>query len=520
VNAEPRASGPGARATLALAVLACAVVLGARILGPSDLHANLDQDKTAAFTLDMVENGSWILPVDLMGTPTKKPPLVNWIGAPVVAAGWHTEPAYKAPSVLAGLATVGLIVWAGRRLLARAAGPADAGVAAHAWPLAIAAGAAWLGSPAGVKHIYFLRPDMLFAALLGIAWAAATVALEAEAPRARRVASLIAWVAAGAAALTKGPLALLIPIYALLAARLIHGRWHVVHRTGWWWGVPLMIAPTLVWLALAHSVDPAHVETHLLGAQFGERVAKGTTGLDVLRLLDSCYRIPALSVERFGLWGLMAFVALVMIGPRRWFSHALAPAVLWLLLMLATLVVFANKSGSYLLPMYPASAILGVYASARLLGADRRAPAIIAAVALGIAAAAGARSIFFSRGARLGVGDAAIAFAADAGRVVGEEPVVFVSTGHHPAPLLMGRTRAGQPTAERIERAAWIVMPTADAEPDVAPIVATPTLEQSLEVGGRPADRESGVGLYRADEVRASALSLVAREATESGGSP
>jgi len=498
-----------------LLALTLAVGLGARILGPSDLHTNLDQNKTAAFTLDMVRNGQWILPRDLTGVPTMKPPLVNWIGAPFIAPGLHSELAYKAPSVIAGLTTVALCVWMGRRLLRRlderGDGGEDAPIAATAVPLSIAAGAAWLGSPAGLKHIYFLRPDMAFAALLGVAWIAATVTLETDRPGPRRWWSAVMWFAAGAAALTKGPLALLVPLYVVLAAGLIHGRWRLINRTGWWWGLPVMVLPTVGWLWLAHGVDPAHVETQLLGSQFSDRVAKGTTGLDVLRLLDSCWRIPALSIERFGLWSALALFALVIIGPRRWFRHPLGPAALWLVMTMVVLVFFANRSGSYLLPAYPAAAILGVYAFARILKGARVAPAVIAAVALAIAAGVGVRTLLFSRGAEQGVGDAMIAFARDAERIVGDDAVAFISTRHCPAPFLMGRTRAGQPSMEEAMAAMWIVMPTADTAAE--PVVATPVLDLELSLDGNPAKRRTGLGLYARDAIDLATIQLDGAEA-------
>ena len=52
----------------------------------------------------------------LVGVRTLKPPLVNWIGAPFFAAGWHSEFALKLPSLLAGLATIVLTMLVARRL--------------------------------------------------------------------------------------------------------------------------------------------------------------------------------------------------------------------------------------------------------------------------------------------------------------------------------------------------------------------------------------------------------------------
>ena len=88
-----------------LLLLTLAIVLGARIAGPSDLH-DKSQPKTVAYTADMALHGRFILPRDMVGGPARKPPMYNWIGVPFVALFGFSEPMLKMPAILGGIATV------------------------------------------------------------------------------------------------------------------------------------------------------------------------------------------------------------------------------------------------------------------------------------------------------------------------------------------------------------------------------------------------------------------------------
>src|SRR5829696_8900089 len=99
-----------------LLLITLAIVLGARIAGPSDIH-DKSQPKTVAYTADMVLHGHYILPRDMVGGPARKPPMYNWIGVPFVALFGFAEPVLKMPAILSGIATLSLIACATRRML-------------------------------------------------------------------------------------------------------------------------------------------------------------------------------------------------------------------------------------------------------------------------------------------------------------------------------------------------------------------------------------------------------------------
>lgn len=508
-----------ARAAAVLTLLTlCAVVL-IRVLGPSDLNANQDQSKTIAFTLDAVLNGNWSLPRDGMGALTRKPPLVNWVGAPLVMLGWHAELALKMPALLSGLATFGATVAGGfilfRRLGRDGADPGDAALAQHALPAALAAGAVWLACPSSVKHIYFMRPDIMLTAWISIGWVAAVALVTGPAPRRPRVLALIVWTSAGLAALTKGPMAVLLPVFLLLAGILIadhpsrrswSARMKRTARAGWWWGIPIMLALPGAWLYAAWLDNAEHVENTLLGQAVKGRLVDDAGGMS--KKLDALTRgVPGNFFSRYLPWAIPAVIALLTKPSRAVLSHPTAPASVFVLLVLLVNVLTAGSAGSYLMPAYPAASCLAVYALARIIaGAKatrmRPAPAWIAAAALAVGLSIGAREAFFSRAARHGDGDAITAFARQADALVHDDPVAFLGVTDLPIAPLMGRHHAGDASPEDVADAAWLI--ALETHPAVAgrqpELVTQPLLLPVGVTEPRPDTPETRtpVGLYRA----------------------
>ena len=83
------------------------ITLGARVFGPGDLF-DKDQPKTMAASADVALNGNCIWPRDMIGEPSTKPPLYNWIDAIVLKLSprrWD-EWAFKVPSILAAMGRV------------------------------------------------------------------------------------------------------------------------------------------------------------------------------------------------------------------------------------------------------------------------------------------------------------------------------------------------------------------------------------------------------------------------------
>src|ERR1043165_1552888 len=184
-------------------VAAFLVVAGLRIGAPSDMHEG-DQSKQADYVLDIVCNNNWLVQHYADGSVMSKPPLYNWLAAPLVLLFGPEEIFLKMPSLLAGLAVV-LMAWdmARRRMSECAA----------TW------GAVFLIlTPMFAKQIYYARTDMLLTCFIVMQFWAILRWEDARNPSpvtplpqgAKGTLWLcVFWGAAALGCLTKGPVALI-----------------------------------------------------------------------------------------------------------------------------------------------------------------------------------------------------------------------------------------------------------------------------------------------------------------------
>jgi 4-amino-4-deoxy-L-arabinose transferase-like glycosyltransferase len=447
-----------------LLALTAAVILAARITGPSDLTTKT-QPKTIAYTADMLVNGRWLLPRHTTGELATKPPLFNWCSVPFVAAFdlWD-EWAHKMPSILSGLASAALCAWMTAWMWKRrsrerdddALDPSASGV--DPWALGFVAAAMLLAAWPMFKQIYIARPDMLMSALLTASWALATVILQRAAEGAGRrrtlALSLGLWLCVGATALTKGPTAALPAAYIPLAALLIHRRFALVHATGWWWGIPLAIAMFAAWLIPVYRIDPEHVRTTLLGSEITDRVSGGSAG----ELIAGIWKMPLYFLGRFAPWSIAAVLALIHLRPRAWLRSRFAPAILWLLLVLIAFTLPGGRLSRYLLPMYPAVAALAAYFVV-VVGRKYRITAPRAALAaLLVAIGLAAYQFIASTAAETQYGERNKAFAAEIRPIIGDDSIVIRTHYSEIIIVLLGRHQAGKPTDEQLATADWEII--------------------------------------------------------------
>ncbi|XHR28760.1 MAG: ArnT family glycosyltransferase [Chthoniobacteraceae bacterium] len=468
------------------------VMLTARLAGPSAMQ-RFDQPKTVAYTASMVLHHQWLLPDDMLGGLSTKPPLVNWLAAPWVALGFWSEWAVKLPMLVASICTLLMVVGMGRHLLVRCTE-----TAAWAREGGLLAGLAWLTTPATMESLYHCRPDPVLVAFLVAAWALATLALDGSTRHPRRVA-LGLWVAVGLAGLTKGPPALLPILYVPLAARFLYGEWAAAHRTGWKWGVPLALAMMGGWLVPVALLHPDHFSHVLLGQELLSRVAGvGVVFGDVekgggtLRLLTGLYLNPVWLVEKMFPWSLAALAALWVLRPGEWFRHPLGPAILWVLLVLFFFSLTASKTADYILPAYPAVAMLSAYFCVRVRGRWQLWPVAFGAVGLLLAVGLSVQAVKFSSAAREPYGENTKQFAREVASKVGNDSLVFVATGYNTLQFFLARHQPGAPSPEALTTAKWIIQPVCRGLKAELLSDKIPNLSNS----GKP----GRVALYRADD--------------------
>lgn len=480
--------------------ISLAVLLAARILGPSALQ-RFDQPKTVAYTADIVANGRWLLPRDMLGHPATKPPLVNWLAAPVVLMGFWQEWAVKWPMVAGSLATLAMCVIMARRLFEKS------DVANHeshfAADAASVAGIAWLTNPAITVAIYHCRPDPLLVAFLTAAWIFGTEIIDPANPP-KFSTTFLFWLCVGFAALTKGPAALLPVLYLLLAARLIFGSWNHVARAQWWWGAPLAVVIFAAWVVPAALIYPEHFKTVLLqreliapilglGRYYG---SAGVINEGPIAILTGIFANPHWFLLRFAPWSLATIGAFIVIGPRRWFHHAMAPAILWVLLTIVFFTFSANKTDDYIMPAYPAAAVLAAFFCATALPRFRFRTVRVAAAGLLLVPAFVVQTFFFSEAAKSGSGDALKKFADMVEDKIDNEPVIFFDTGYNTLQFFLHRHQPGDPDDASWSSARWVVMPQRAELPNDLALVSSGNVS-------RDRDTTLTLGLYRRESVEA-----------------
>ena len=353
-TAEPPERTAWARLWAVMAIAALLWVLAARVLGPPDSW-DQTQPTTIGYTTDMLVTGRWVVPADRLGKPATKPPLYNWLAAPAVAAaGYASELAHKLPSVAALVLCFGLVVLAGQRLL----------------PGGNANGAGWLAGLMLVSNYtifktgYLARPDMLLVLWMFAGWAAATMLMVAPRPWL----ALTFWLCVGLAALTKGPAALPLVFYALVAPKLVAGRWGATRVFRWSWGPAVALAGIAAWLYAVWRVAPEH----LVGELWMHEIVGRVTGIgpgqhEPIALLTTAPNMLWYYLSRFEPWCIFSILATYGLWTRgRWRSLGqggvtLHGAAIFVVVMIATYTLVAGKRADYLAPAYPPSDLLAAW---------------------------------------------------------------------------------------------------------------------------------------------------------------
>lgn len=190
------------------------VAWAAHFSAPDDMHDD-DQLKPTGYVMDILLNGRWVVQDDLEGAVCSKPPLYQWVCAPLAHATGKVGPLEM--FVPTGLAIFGaaLLCMVLARPLVR-----DARLGDRAAWLPLAAGAAMVLSPFTIKHMCMARSDAMFTCFVALgAWAALRAWNRAPG---RSTGGRIAdwglfWLAATLATMTKGPLGVVLAANGLFA---------------------------------------------------------------------------------------------------------------------------------------------------------------------------------------------------------------------------------------------------------------------------------------------------------------
>ena len=352
---------------LALFVLLLVALLGVLHVWPP--IATRGEAREGLVVQELAGGGDWVLP-RRQGVIASKPPLYHWLAAGAVRAFGWSDAAVRLPSALGAWLTalvtfaLGLLLVADRRVAWLAVG-----ILFACWGFA--------------RSALEARVDMLFtacvaASIAGIAWWAL---------RDARPGRTLCWLAAAAAVLVKGPAGAVLP--GLVALAFLASGHELGRLAGLWsWGA-----------AAAAGV--------IAGGWYVAAIATGGRDFLAVQLLkENVHRFAGrgeFAPHRAFAWLLMPRYFLGHLAPwhlavvddarRRWRGEpATAGGRLlhcWWIVFLVVFTVAAGKRAVYLLPLYPAIALLAARALSRrvssragwaLLGAG------VAATALAVAA--------------------------------------------------------------------------------------------------------------------------------------
>ena len=270
-------------------------------------------------------------------------------------------------------------------------------------------------------------------------------------------------------------MALLAIAYAVLASRLIGGRWGTFKRLGWWWGLPLMLGLVAMWLIPAVMSDPTGFREVALEQEITTRLHQTTPW----GLVTSSWRVPFYAIMRFAPWSAFTILLLFHLAPRRWFTGALGPAILWAAVFgTALLVMLMTKRSDRLAPMFfglapPAAYWLVVVARRHRITAPKIAVACLAlAVGFGVYNFVASPSAETERGARTH------AFVNEVRSRVGDDPIAFVGSQHYLFAVLLGHARGAETaTSEQLRNARWVITTVRDdTHARLAVIVSEPLI--------------------------------------------
>ncbi len=304
----------------------------------------------------IVQTGEFVLPYRNGDEIPSKPPFFHWMGALTsLAAGAVSETSVRIPSVVAALAAMVATV----AFALRAGGPTVAWLAL----------AALLTSPQWTAAATTARVDMMLAGLIAVGLFAYFDAYREDRPTPGLV-----WLCGAAATLTKGPIGLALPGAIVLVHLLWRRDWDYLFRRTNLRMALVAVALVGAWYGGATWVGGQPFLDKLILKENVLRVLDGAAG-NVGHLHPFYWYVPAIfaGMAPWSLFlplGLRNAVRTALNEPRERCSSD--PSRFLLVWFAVTFVVFSiadSKRGVYLLPGYPAAALLIATSIGRLFEA-------------------------------------------------------------------------------------------------------------------------------------------------------
>src|SRR6266581_313370 len=299
-----------------------------------------DEGRYAEIPREMVASGDWLTPRLNGYKYLEKPALQYWATAASFSLFGQNEWAARLWPGLTGFSGVLLVFWAGKRLFAPPAGLCGAAVAASCALYVV------------IGHILTLDMAMTFFTSASVF--AFAVAQQDSGEGERRRWMLVAWAAAALAVMTKGLIGIVLPAGAVALYVLIERDWKLLGRLHALGGGLLFLAIAAPWFIAVSLANPEFLRFFFIHEHF-ERFTTREHG----RYQPVWYFVPVLLAGVLP-WIVDLFPALgrawtrvpeIRFQPRRFL-------LLWCVVVFAFFSASDSKLGSYILPMFPALALL------------------------------------------------------------------------------------------------------------------------------------------------------------------
>lgn len=303
---------------------------------------------------------------------TQKPPLYYWLAALAGAPGGRvTELAARLPSALAGIFVIGLTMLLGTRMLGSGAGVLGAAILLTTYEF-----------PYLARRVQFdvVLTAFELGALASFWW------LDRGIGRRGRH-QLVLHLALGLAVLTKGPVGFLIPVLTMVAFLAWERRLRDLRHAFPWWGFALSVLPGVLWVAAASALAPAGYASSAVGENVFGRFFAGTS--HARPFWYYLWNFPIHFLPWTFAWPVVYVIARrSVLAPGA--DESTQRAWRFLLASVAVSLVFfslsAGKRSLYLLPIFPAAALLCADALLRWLAGRVRLPRAFSVPAISILA--------------------------------------------------------------------------------------------------------------------------------------
>ena len=304
---------------------------------------NPDEGRYAEIPREMLETGDWVTP-RLNGLKYfEKPALQYWITAASYWAFGQQEWVARLWPAVSGLLTLLLVYYTGRRLAGVRAGVTTAALLASTFQFFV--------------FSQILTLDMGLTFFLTLALSAFIASQDRRGtPAQRRNYALITWIAMALAVLSKGLVGAVLPALVLVVYILVQRDWKLLGRLHWGWGLPAFLLVVAPWFVAVQLRNPEFFQFFFVHEHFG--------------------RFALSEHHRPGAW--YYFVGVLLIGSlpwswaylratlRAWQTPALKNfdidplrlLVIWVVVITLFYSLSASKLPGYVLPVYPALALL------------------------------------------------------------------------------------------------------------------------------------------------------------------